>query len=57
MKLNQKVMEKENQKIRYSQKIANEKDRMETEMKIKMWEEKYKAKVRHFIKYQNQNFI
>lgn len=50
MKLNQKVMEKENQKIRYSQKIANEKDRMETEMKIKMWEEKYKAKVKHFMK-------
>ncbi|XP_077298174.1 kinesin family member pavarotti [Arctopsyche grandis] len=42
MKLNQKTMEKENQKRRYSQKIASERDKLETALKVKMWEEKHK---------------
>lgn len=48
MKLNQKTMEKENQKRRYSQKMASEKDRLETAMKVKMWEEKHRNQVFFF---------
>jgi hypothetical protein len=39
-------MDKENQKRRLSQKMANEKGKLEMEMQIKLWEQKQKMEVR-----------